>query len=275
MKSILREPLLHFLLLGAGIFGLFALFDDAPPPTAEQVIAVTENDARRLVAEFEATWRRAPNAQELDQLIEHLVNEEVYVREAKALGLDQGDTIIRRRLQLKMEFLTETGAQSADPDDATLADHLASNGERFSRPPVQAVEQVYLGQTSARAAEIAAKLNSGSDPIDFGERTLLPRTVPASPPRVIDSSFGTGFFDRVSELPQGAWVGPIPSTFGQHLVRVTDRREGGVPPLEEIREEVLQDWRANLITQLREERLQAMRARYKVTRPDAAAVLSE
>ena len=126
MKSLLREPLLHFLLLGAAIFGLFVLFDDTPPPTAEQSIAVTENDARRLVAEFEATWRREPTVQELDRLIEHLVNEEVYVREAKALGLDQGDTIIRRRLQLKMEFLTETGAQSADPDDATLADHLAA-----------------------------------------------------------------------------------------------------------------------------------------------------
>ncbi len=275
MTSLLREPLLHFVLLGAAIFGLFALFDDAPPPTAEQSIAVTENDARRLVAEFEATWRRAPTAQELDRLIEHLVNEEVYVREAKALGLDQGDTIIRRRLQLKMEFLTETGAQSADPDDATLSEHLASNAERFSRAPVLAVEQVFLGQSTARAAEIAAKLNSGSDPIDFGERTLLPRAVPASPPRVIDSSFGTGFFERVSELPQNQWVGPIPSTFGQHLVRVTDRRESGVPPLEEIREEVLQDWRANLITQLREERLKAMRARYEVTRPDAATVLAE
>ena len=137
------------------------------------------------------------------------------------------------------------------------------------------MEQVYLGQTTTGAAEIAAKLNSGSDPIDFGERTLLPRALPASPPRVIDSSFGTGFFDRLMNLPQGEWDGPIETTFGQHLVRVTDRRAGGVPSLEDIREEVLQDWRANLIAELREERLQAMRARYEVTRPDAAKVLGE
>ena len=271
----MREPLLHFVLLGAAIFGLFALFDDAPPPTAEQSIAVTENDARRLVAEFEATWRRAPTAQELDRLIEHLVNEEVYVREATARGPDQGHPTLRRRLQQKLEDLPQPGAPRAAPDDATLSEPLASNAERFSRAPVLPVEQDLLGQSTARAAEIAAKLNSGSDPIHFGELTMLPLAVPASPPRVIDSSFGTGFFERVSDLPQNQWVGPIPSTFGQHLVRVTDRRESGVPPLEEIREEVLQDWRANLITQLREERLKAMRARYEVTRPDAATVLAE
>lgn len=275
MNSVLREPLLHFLLLGAAVFGLYAIFDDAPPPVAEQTITVSENDARRLVTEFEATWRRVPTAQELDRLIEHLVDEEVYVREAKALGLDQGDAIIRRRLQLKMEFLTETGAQSVDPDDATLADHLAANAKQFSRAPVLALQQVFLGQGTAGAAEIAVKLNSGGDPAAFGERTLLPRALPAGPPRVIDSSFGTGFFDRLLDLPQGEWVGPIPSTFGQHLVRITDLRAGGVPPLDDIREDVLQDWRGTLTTQLREDRLKVMRARYAVSRPDAATVLSE
>lgn len=275
MTRMLREPLFHFLLLGAGIFGLFAVFNDAPVPTAERTIVVTEDDARRLAAEFEATWRRAPNEEELDTLIEHFVDEEVYVREAKALGLDQGDTIVRRRLQMKMEFLTETGAQSVDPDDAMLSAHLAANTDRFSSAPVLAVEQVYLGEDTARAAEITAELNAGSDPVAFGERTLLPRAIPASPPRVIDSTFGTGFFERLVDLPQDKWVGPIATTFGQHLVRVTDRREGGVPPLKDIRDEVLQDWRAKLTTQLRENRLQAMRTRYEITRPDAATVLGE
>lgn len=277
MTRILREPLLHFLLLGALVFALFSVFDDTPPPVAERMIAVTEDDARRLVAEFEATWRRVPNVDELNRLIEHFVNEEVYVREAKALGLDQGDTIVRRRLQTKMEFLTEAGAQSVDPDDAALAAHLAAHAERFTRAPVLAVEQVYLGANvdPARAEEILEILNDGGDPNTLGERSLLPRAIPASPPRVIDSSFGTGFFAKLMELPTDNWVGPVTTTFGQHLVRVTDRREENLPPLDDIREQVLLDWRANLTTQLREERLKAMRARYEVTQPDAAEVLSE
>ena len=117
---LLREPLLHFFLLGAAIFGLFALVDDTPPPVAANVLEVTEDDARRLVAEFEATWRRPPTVAELDHMIGQLVREEVYVREALALGLDRDDAVIRRRLQTKMEFLTESGAEAVQPDDATL-----------------------------------------------------------------------------------------------------------------------------------------------------------
>ncbi|MEE4189831.1 MAG: peptidylprolyl isomerase [Roseobacter sp.] len=277
MKRLLKEPLLHFVILGAAVFALFEMFDDTPPPMDERAITVTEDTVRRLAAEFEATWRRAPNVDEIDRLIEHFVNEEVYVREAKALGLDRGDAIVRRRLQMKMEFLTEAGAQSVNPDDATLAAHLAANADRFSRSPILAVEQVFLGDDveTARSAEIAARLNEGGDPNAVGERSLLPPALPPSPARVIDGTFGTGFFERLMELPEGAWVGPVRTTFGQHLVRVTDRRKGSLPPLEDIRDAVLQDWRATLTAQLREERLIAMRARYEIIRPDAAEVLSK
>ncbi|WP_170424964.1 peptidylprolyl isomerase [Ruegeria arenilitoris] len=277
MKHLLREPLVHFLVLGTAIFGLFAAFNDMLPPAGELSITVTRDDARRLATEFEATWRRAPNAEELDRLIEFFIDQEVYVREAKALGLDQDDTIVRRRLQMKMEFLTETGAQGVEPDDAILADHLAANAGQFSRAPVLNVEQVYLGDIieTERVAQIASSLNNGRDPVTVGERGLLPEALRSSPATVVDGIFGQGFFDKLMVLPQGEWVGPVASTFGQHLVRVTARRAESLPPLDEIREEVLQHWRADLIARLREERLQAMRARYEITRPDAAQVVAE
>lgn len=277
MKCLLREPLVHFLVLGAAIFGLFAALDDTPPPADELAITVTRDDARRLATEFEATWRRAPNAEQLDRLIENFIDQEVYVREAKALGLDQDDAIIRRRLQMKMEFLTETGAQGVEPDDAILADQLAANAGQFSRAPVLAVEQVYLGDTveTERAAQIASSLNNGRNPDTVGERSLLPKALTTSPATVVDGIFGQGFFDKLNVLPQGEWVGPVASAFGQHLVRVTDRHAESLPPLDEIREEVLQHWRADLTARLREERLQAMRARYEIARPDAAQVLGE
>ena len=275
MKGVLREPLLHFFVLGAAVFALFALFDDAPPPVAGQTISVTADDARRLAAEFEATWRRPPTPDEIDHLIEQHIREEVYVREAATLGLDQGDAVIRQRLRMKMEFLTEAGAQAVDPDDATLNAHLVAHPERFARAPLLAFEQVLLeeGTGSAAVTEIRASLNGGRDPAQVTRPSLLPHAFPASPPQVIDGSFGTGFFEALAELPEGAWAGPVTSPFGQHLVRVTQREGGGLPPLAEIRDRVLQDWRSAFAAELREERFAAMRSRYEIARPDAGEVL--
>jgi hypothetical protein len=277
MRRVLREPLVHFFVLGAFVFGLFALFDDTPPPVSGQTVTVTVDDARRLAAEFEATWRRPPTAEDLDRMIAQFIREEIYVREATALGLDEGDAIIRRRLQLKMEFLTEGGAQAVNPDDATLEAHLAAHPDRFTRAPLVAFRQVLLGDRASYSvvAETRASLNSGRDPMDLGQPSLLPASLPASPPRVVDSTFGAGFFDAVAQLPGGEWAGPVDSSFGRHLVYVTERRAGGLPPLDAIRERVLQDWRTTVAAKLREERFEAMRARYQIIRPDAAEVLSE
>lgn len=277
MTRFLREPLLHFFAIGAVIFGLFAIFDDTPPRLDAQDITVTQEDAMRLAAEFEATWRRAPSVTELDKLIDGLVREEVYVREATALGLDQGDAIIRRRLQQKMEFLTEAGAVSVAPEDAVLQAHLTENADRFARPAVIAFRQILLKDDidAGLAAEIASRLGEGGDVAEFETPSLLPHTLPASPPQVIDSRFGAGFFDRLQQIPVGEWTGPVTSSFGQHVVLVTEREDGSLPPLESIRERVELDWRANFVAKLREERFQALRARYQVSRPNAEGLLSE
>jgi hypothetical protein len=277
MSSILREPLLHFFVLGAAVFVLFALLDDTPQIADRQTITVTIDDARRLVGEFEATWRRPPNAYELDDLIARYVQEEVYVREASALGLDRDDAIIRRRLQMKMEFLTEAGAQAADPDEATLAAHLDTFPERFERPPLIAFEQIVLGQGPEKATltEIRTRLENGQDISQLGRPSLLPASFPASPPHVIDGTFGSGFFDTLTNLPVGEWAGPITTSFGRHLVRITERRNRDLPALAEIRDRVVQDWRATLAAKLREERFEAMRQRYEITQPEAAAVLGQ
>ena len=275
MKNMLREPLFHFFVLGLTVFGLFAILDDTPPPASVQTITVTLDDARRAAAEFEATWRQPPQPEEIDHLIAQFIREEIYVREAVALGLDEGDAIIRRRLQQKMEFLTEAGAQAVDPDDATLEAHMAAHPERFERAPLLAFEQILLGEEATQESLVTAKadLNRGRVPEAFGLPSLLPAALPASPPQVVASTFGTGFFEAMAELPVGQWAGPVRSSFGQHLVRVTDRRPGGTPRLAAIRERVVQDWRTTIAAQLREERFEAMRARYTVERPDASEVL--
>lgn len=277
MKALLREPLVHFFLLGAAIFWLFAVFDDSPPPVAADVISVTEDDARRLAASFEATWRRSPNDAELNHLIDAFIREEVYVREAIALGLDRDDAVIRRRLQTKMEFLTESGAEAVEPDDATLADHLSAHPERFAQPPLVAFEQILV---NGRAAQemltlIRSRLDAGLDPDSVGQPSLLPYRFPAGSQQAIDGAFGTGFFDAIADLPPGVWSGPVTSPFGRHLVRVTERREASLPPLEAVRDRVERDWRASFAETLREDRFEALRSRYQVVRPDTAMVLGQ
>jgi len=277
MMRAFREPLLHFFLLGAAVFGLFSLFDDTPPPTDRNSIVVTAEDARRLAAEFETTWRRSPEPRELDRLIEQFVREEIYVREAMALNLDQNDPIIRQRLRLKMEFLTEAGAETANPNEATLEAHLADRAERFARPARVAFEQVMLEESSERDAtrRLRIGLNSGRDPDELGTPSLLPSAVALSPRQAIDATFGKGFFDVVAEQRGGEWAGPIKSAYGQHLVRVTDYRDGGLPPLDQIRDEVLQDWQVHRAAELRAARLEAMRARYEIVRPVVSELLSQ
>ncbi len=276
LRTMFREPLAHFFLLGAAVFAVFAVLDDSPPPVSDNVLVVTEDDARRLVAEFEATWRRPPSAQELDHMIGQRVREEVYVREALALGLDQDDAVIRRRLQMKMEFLTESGAEAVAAEDATLQAHMEAHPDRFALPPLVAFDQILLddGIGGDEVALVGARLNRGDDPAGVSRATLLPPSLRSSPPQVVDGTFGTGFFEAIAGLPVGSWAGPVETPLGRHIVRVTERREGRLPALADIRERVEQDWRASLADDLREQRFQALLSRYEVVRPDAAAVLA-
>jgi hypothetical protein len=274
MKRFLSEPLLHFFVLGSAVFALFAVFDTTPPVAANQLV-ITEDDARRLAAEFEATWRRPPTVEELDFMIGERLREEVYVREALALGLDRDDTVIRRRLQLKMEFLTESGAAAVAPDEATLQAHLDAHQERFAEPELVAFEQILLheGIGAEEAELVEARLNTGGDPGASARPTLLPPAFRLSPAQVVDGTFGSGFFEALGELPVGDWSGPVDSALGRHLVRVMERREARLPALAEIRDRVEMDWRAAFAETLRTERYEALRARHEVVLPDAAAVL--
>ena len=276
LPRLFRDPLLHFFVLAAAVFGLFALVDDSPPPVAANVLEVTEDDARRLAAEFEATWRRPPTVAEFDHMIGQFVREEVYVREALALGLDRDDAVIRRRLQTKMEFLTESGAEAVQPDDATLQAHLEANADRFAEPPLVAFAQILLDdRVGAEEVELVeARLNRGIDPGEAARPTLLPPVFRLSPVQVVDGTFGAGFFDAIGRLPVGSWAGPVETSLGRHLVRVTERSEARLPPLAEIRARVEQDWRAAFTAQLREERFEALLGRYEVVRPDPATVLA-
>ncbi len=267
LARLLREPLFHFLAIGGLIFLLYGV---VAAPTAEptDTIIVGPERVEQLAAGFQAVWRRPPAENELNALIDDFVREEIYYREALAIGLDRNDTVIRRRLRQKMEFLTDTGADILQPAAGDLEAHLTANEQTYRHEPRLAFEQIYLGEAPSpkSVTDLFNTLRSdpATDPSVLGERSLLPAQLGLSRPEAIDGTFGKGFFERISEIQPGEWAGPVKSGYGVHLVYVLDSLPARTPPLEEVRDAVLRDWKAAKAQELRELHYARLRQRYVV-----------
>ena len=267
LLRLLREPLLHFLAIGGLIFVLFAAISE-PGPEPPDTIVVGPERIEQLARGFQAVWRRSPTDDELRAMIDDFVREEIYYREALALGLDSNDTVVRRRLRQKMEFLTDSGAEILEPVAGELEAYLLANEKTFRRGPRLAFEQIYLGETSApesiRLSLSALQSDPLASPSTLGEHTLLPAQLGLSPPEAVDGVFGKGFFERLAELTPGVWAGPVGSAYGVHLVRIGESLAARTPPLEEIRDNVLRDWKAAKGRELRELHYARLRGHYVV-----------
>ncbi|CAD0183464.1 hypothetical protein RUESEDTHA_00333 [Ruegeria sp. THAF57] len=268
---VLKDPLFHFLLIGCGIFGWFFLVapEGEVVPPAETII-VDQDDVDLLVARFTDSWKRPPTDTERQALIEALIREEILVREARKLGLDRGDQVIRARLAQKMDFLTDAIASSVEPETDVLQAYLEQNAERFTTPRLIAFDQVFLGEapTPADIESALAKLRAGEDWTDVGARTLLPLSLPLAAARSVDAAFGYGFSGAVNQLKLGEWEGPIQSGYGLHLVRVTDTQPAKLPKLEDIHDAVLLEWRRDTGEELAQAQFEDLAATYQIVTPE-------
>ena len=130
----IREPLFHFLVLGAALFAVFSVTSDRDQP-GEGEIVVSAGKIEHLTALFARTWQRPPTRQELEGLINDYVREEAAYRRGMAMGLDQDDTIIRRRIRQKLDFIADDLASLAEPTEEELAAYLAEHPEDFRVDP--------------------------------------------------------------------------------------------------------------------------------------------
>ena len=280
LMRLLREPLFHFIAIGGLIFFLYAAVDDAREAPAD-VIVIAPERIDQLAAGFRSVWKRMPTDDELDALIDEEVRAEVYYREALALGLDRNDAIVRRRMRQKMEFLLDTGAYLQEPAAGELEAYFATNEEFYRSGLRLAFEQVYLGEAPAAEAislSLTALLSDPpTDPATLGERSLLPARLGLSPPTAVDGVFGRGFFDLIAEFPPGEWAGPLVSAYGIHLVRILETLPARTPPLEEIRDAVLKNWREAKAQQIREQDYAERRKHFtvEIRRGDAQAAQSQ
>jgi hypothetical protein len=242
LKRLLREPLLHFLLLGALLFGWSAWQGGGSAGSSR--IVVTRGVVEHLATSFARTWQRPPNALELKGLIDEHVKEEIAAREAVAMGLERDDVIIKRRLRQKLEFLLVDDAPATPPGDAELSAWLKRHPEAFPTEAQLAFRQVLLrpdrrgANTAADAAKLLARLRDAGPEAptqNLGDASMLPAETPLEPAREVARAFGQEFADALLKLPPGQWSGPVESSFGLHLVLVRERSDGAPADLARVR----------------------------------------
>ncbi len=269
---LLREPLVHFLVLGGLLFGTYQWLGGAGDGGGGEIL-VTEGRIRNLTDTFTRTWQRPPTGEELDGLVEDYIREEVLYREGVALGLDRDDTIIRRRLRQKLEFVSEDAARASEPTDGELTEFLAKNADRYRVESRLTFTQVFLDPSKrgdrleADAAGLLDALRTRGDRIDpstLGDSLMLdPRYEQATEDDIV-RLFGAEFEAALREQPAGEWVGPLKSGYGAHLVRIEARTPGKPATLTEVRDAVARDWSAGRRQQLLDEQYRQLRSRYQV-----------
>jgi hypothetical protein len=272
---LLREPFLHFLLLGAGFFGLFhvASRHDARDLAG---IVVSAGRIEHLAATFVRTWQRSPTGEELQRLIDDDVREEVLYREALALGLDRDDTIVRRRLRQKMEFIAESAAAEVEPRDEELGEYLERHADAYRIPDRFTFRQVFLDpqrhaeRLPAEVARIRTALADGTEDAALGDATMLPSAFHDVTASEASATFGEDFAARLTALPVGLWEGPVPSGYGLHLVCVDDRTAGRNATLDEVRDAVRRDWANERRIAATDTQVRRLMERYRIDieRPD-------
>jgi hypothetical protein len=273
MKRVLREPLLHFLLLGTAIFAAYGLVSK-PRSDEPGKIVISAGQVAAMAEGFTRTWRRPPTRVEIEGLIRDQVQEEVYCREAMALGLDKEDTIIRRRLRQKMEFVSDDVAALAEPTDDELSAFLKSHADTFRVQREFTFSHVYLnlerhGENLARdTAQLLARLQQAGDKADIselGDSFLFEHKFQSLPASEIVKQFGEKFAAKLGELSLGQWHGPVESGYGVHLVWINERTEGRLPALAEVRDAVRREWGTARRLESNEKFYQELLKRYTVT----------
>jgi hypothetical protein len=242
IRSVLKEPVLHFLLIGVAIFAAYGLV--APKSKEGARIVVTQGVVDALAREYQARWQRPPAEQELAGLVEAYVRDEIMYREGTALGLDRDDPVIKRRVRQKLDVIAEEQLARDAPTDADLTAYLKQHADRFTRPGTISFEQILL-PAKATTAEVEALRTSamrGADPARLGQSSMLPPRAANAPLDLAARDFGVEFATDIAKLPLNQWAGPVRSGFGQHLVRVTARTTSVVPPLAEVRPAVAREW---------------------------------
>jgi peptidyl-prolyl cis-trans isomerase C len=245
-------------------------------------IRVSRAEIERLSEVWTRQYGRAPDSAEIKNLVDEYIREEILYREAIASGLDKGDTIIRRRLVEKMEFLSQELAD-ADPSDNELLEYFNRNREKFRIPAQVAFSHTYFS-TSKRGAAAESEAEhalrtlrrpSSPDASQLGDSFMLQSEYPAQTQEEIKGLFGEEFADNLFQLHLGTWEGPIRSSYGLHLVKISRYLPSRIPELAEVRNRVLTDFKNQQLQDASEAYYARLRSRYRVDVDNAALAAAQ
>jgi hypothetical protein len=272
LVRICREPLVHFLAIGAGLFLVWHFLGDRATAPSERIV-ITPGQVERLAQQWTRTHLRPPTAEDLAALIDQEIDEEILYREAVALGLDRDDSVIRRRLAVKMDFLTDDRAAATNPTEEQLQAFLSQHPEKYNVEPLTSFAQVYVNRSQrgegavAETERLLALLNGdgSSNWRTLGDPLPVPAEFQAATPAEIARHIGKEFPGKLAGLSVGRWSGPVESRYGLHVVLIRQRTGGRTPPLDEVRDAVLSEWRLAQRQELAETLRRQRRAKYAVT----------
>lgn len=252
IKKLLREPLFHFLLIGASLFILYSFLNPSAEQSEGQVIIIEDSDVERLVKAYQQNWNALPDSATLTKLLEEEIKSEVFYREALQMQLDHNDEIIRRRLKQKYEFLVKDLANSQQPTDAELKAYYQQNTQRYAAPANLSFSQIYFSPDKHKnplmeAQKVLAQIkDKPKDAIkfkDFGDNFHLQTYFSNRDFNDVRQLFGQDFSSTLFQNPQEGWSSPITSGYGVHLVYISAIEKESIKTLEEVKEKVIADWK--------------------------------
>jgi peptidyl-prolyl cis-trans isomerase C len=264
LRALAREPLLHFLVIGALLFAAISVARDLHRPT----VRIDSQELEQLAGYWEMQTQRPPTRAELASIIRERIDEELLAREAVRLGLDKDDLIVRRRLAQKMSFASEDAGASAEPSEAQLQALYDSTRDTYATPARLALRHVFFSadRTGVRpevaANEALADLKAGR--AATGDASLLPLTYADVSLAELGRDYGDAFAAAARAAPVGQWVGPVQSAYGMHLIRVERRMAQEVPPLAAVRSDVRAAWLAERREAASRKYLDGLRRKYRV-----------
>jgi peptidyl-prolyl cis-trans isomerase C len=267
MLAILREPLVHFLLISAVLIAADR-WRSPPTPADHAQIVVPDDIVESLADSWHKRTGAPPSTDEQQGLIDHYVEEEVLYREALRMGLEHGDLIVRRRLVQKMHYLLEDVLPPPPPTDAELTAWLQAHPDEYTRPEKIAIEHRYFSRdrhgpdTAARAEQALQVLRAGG--ADSGDPSMVAAEQPLRTQAQLTRDLGPAFAAEAFALSGDGWQGPVASSYGLHLVRVLKRQPARLLLLDEVRDDVVRDHKEAAERAQREAWIRELTGRYTV-----------
>jgi hypothetical protein len=272
--KLLREPLLHFIIIGVAIYVLYGALAEPVSDETDKTIIVSVGEIEWMQANWQKRWNRSPTAKELDNLIQQYIKETVLYRQALIMGLNQHDQIIRRRLAQKLEFLAKDLVTLTPPTEEELHAYFNTHRQLYAQPTRYTFTQIFFNpdkrgkETLADAEKIKEMLilqsDSVNDPNTLGDGLMLQNYYSEKEQTEIKKLFGSEFSKTLSTLSPGQWHGPVLSGFGVHLVYVSNIIKSPAPVFAAMRERVMEDWKFNKSEELNNQFYSSLKEQYTI-----------